>query len=268
LRRWAEQEFLEGQEQVKMKLKKSLSQVHISFDIWTSDYQNYAFLGVVAHFVVKSGEKYQNQAILLAMRRLYETHTGLYCAQILSEVLLEYDLAEQFGFFMADNAETNDVAIKAVLSTLRPDVKDFNSRRGRCIGHIINLAAKAFLFGQDTEAFENIVEGVNESTPLDSERMRTAQIAWRKKGPLGKLHNIVIFIRSSSIRKEAFRKAIVGDKKIDDQMVKCDNSTRWNSHYDSIKTTLELQERISIYCGRFKDQIGDDLLTENDWNQL
>src|SRR5277367_5563987 len=165
-----------------MKLKKSLSQVHISFDIWTSDYQNYAFLGVVAHFVVKNGEKYQNQAILLAIRRLYETHTCLYCAQILSKVLLEYDLAEQFGFFMADNAETNDVAIKAVLSTLRPDVKDFNSRRGRCIGHIINLAAKAFLFGQDTEAFENIVEGVNESTPLDSERMRTAQIAWRKKG--------------------------------------------------------------------------------------
>lgn len=66
------------------------------------------------------------------------------------------------------------MVVKAVLSTLQPDVKDFNSRRGRCIGHIINLVVKAFLFSQNTEAFKNIVKGVNESTPLDSERKRTA----------------------------------------------------------------------------------------------
>jgi hypothetical protein len=66
------------------------------------------------------------------------------------------------------------VVIKAVLSTLRPDIKDYNSRRGRCIGYIINLVVKAFLFGQDTEAFKNKAKGVNESTLFDSERMKTA----------------------------------------------------------------------------------------------
>jgi hypothetical protein len=75
------------------------------------------------------------------------------------------------------------------------------------------LAAKAFLLGKDTEVFEAIVDQVNDSTPRDSEVMRNAQTAWRKKGPVGKLHNIIVFIRSSPQRKESFRATVVGEAK-------------------------------------------------------
>jgi hypothetical protein len=42
--------------------------------------------------------------------------------------------------------------------------------------------------------------------------MKKAQDAWRKKGPAGKMHNIVTYVRSSPQRKEAFKKTVVNEK--------------------------------------------------------
>ena len=39
--------------------------------------------------------------------------------------------------------------------------------------------------------------------------MRNAQTKWRKKGPLGKIHNIIVFIKILTIRKEALRRITV-----------------------------------------------------------
>ena len=41
--------------------------------------------------------------------------------------------------------------------------------------------------------------------------MREAQAAWHKKGLVGKLYNIVVFVRSSTLRREAFLRVVVGD---------------------------------------------------------
>jgi hypothetical protein len=54
---------------------------------------------------------------------------------------------------------------------------DSRLRRGRCIGHIINLAAKALLFGSSDDAFEK-------------------QLFWLKKGHVGKLYNLVVDVRN------------------------------------------------------------------------
>jgi hypothetical protein len=73
--------------------------------------------------------------------------------------------------------------------------------------HIINLAAKAFLFANSVEAFETVTEGLDEtSVDLDSETIKKAQAAWRGKGVVGKLHNVAVYIRSSPQRREAFKK--------------------------------------------------------------
>ena len=52
--------------------------------------------------------------------------------------------------------------------------RDPMASRSRCLGYIINLAAKAFIFGKNVDAFEAVVESVNESTPWDAPAMRTA----------------------------------------------------------------------------------------------
>jgi hypothetical protein len=92
---------------------------------------------------------------------------------------------EKIGYFTLDNAENIDTAIDVIGAEL-----GFNGRlrRGRCMGHTINLSAKALLFGRNSDAFEQQLSGAEALS--DDKYAR-----WRKKGPLSKLHNIVNDVR-------------------------------------------------------------------------
>lgn len=94
------------------------------------------------------------------------------------------------------------------------------------MGHIINLAAQPFLYGKDEEVFSAEVYGVSK----DPDMKKQLEVS-RKKGPIGKLHNIVTFIRQSPQRRERFRSMEVSQFDLDnetmkDLMVVCDNVTR------------------------------------------
>ncbi|KAF5981720.1 restless-like transposase [Fusarium bulbicola] len=92
---------------------------------------------------------------------------------------------EKIGYFTLDNAENNDTSMEVIGAELGFDGR---LRRGRCIGHIINLSAKALLFGKNADAFEQQLSGAEALS--DTEYAR-----WRKKGPVGKLHNIVVDVK-------------------------------------------------------------------------
>jgi len=47
-----------------------------------------------------------------------------------------------------------------------------------------------------------------------------------------------------------------------------DNATRWNSVFESIHRALKLKDRITLLCTKFPDKLGDDTLSENDWQEL
>lgn len=71
----------------------------------------------------------------------------------------------------------------------------------RCYRHILNLVACAFLYGEDFKAFEAKSQVFN-LLGHHKEDLRH----WRKKGPVGKFHNIVKFIRLSPQRCELFKR--------------------------------------------------------------
>src|SRR5436305_9466226 len=100
--------------------------------------------------------------------------------------------SNRIGYFVGDNNRRIDTAIRAILAQLRPDLKDPDSRRVRYLGHIINLAAKAFLFGKDANAFE---EESQSKKQLD--KLKAVRELWRKKGPFRKFYNTVLFIRKT-----------------------------------------------------------------------
>lgn len=95
--------------------------------------------------------------------------------KIIVEILREYEIVEALGVFIANNAESNNTAIKYVLLVLNPSYKDLNTRRSRCIAHIINLTTKAFLFGSNARAFEHDIE--DEEKNINSDRLKVTQIA-------------------------------------------------------------------------------------------
>ena len=113
-------------------------------------------------------------------------------------VIREYDIARRLGFFVLDNAESNDTCVDAVLKAVRPDLEK-KARRLRYLGHIMNLAAQALLFDTNTDAF---TAEILVATKLRHER-KLLNI-WRKRDSLGKLHNIVKFIRNTPQRREKF----------------------------------------------------------------
>jgi len=77
------------------------------------------------------------------------------------------------------------------------------------------LAARAFVFGKDVEAFEEAVQGANAMG-----KFRKEMDLWRKKRPAGELHNLCVFIRSS-VAKDALAECAVGiqDNKVDGKLL-------------------------------------------------
>jgi len=87
---------------------------------------------------------------------------------------------------------------------------------------------------------------------------------WRQKGPLGKLHNIVVYIQRSPQRLAAFLKLNSGKR------LARDNKTRWNSWYSMLDSAIQERTRLAIdlYCHQAGQDIKADSLSHQDWTIL
>ncbi len=108
---------------------------------------------------------------------------------------------------MVDNASSNDTCIDLVLQALYPNMsqKQRLRRRLRCFGHIVNLCAQAFIVGKDAEKICRDLEAAYREGDLK----RIGEL-WRKRGAIGRLHNIVRYIRASPQRRQFFKSIEIG----------------------------------------------------------
>ena len=167
---WLKAEFALKRADVAQQLVESKSLIHLSFDLWTSPQKTFTVISTVAHFLRPD---YTNQSILLSLRKVEGTHSGENQAEHILDTLRTFKV-DRLGYFVCDNHGSNDTAIRAVLKEYEiPEQEE--RRRLRCLGHIINLAAQAFLFGRDAEAFEN----------EDLEDVEVAYRLWQSAGPVG-----------------------------------------------------------------------------------
>lgn len=139
--------------------------------------------------------------MVLALREVEGEHSGENMADVLLKTFDDYGISERIGYFMADNATSNDTYIDAVLKTLYSHMTatQRKRRRLRCFGHIVNLCAQAFLIEKDADKV---------SKELDT-AYRDGEL-WKKRGAIGKLRNIVRFIRASPQRRPSFRSISCG----------------------------------------------------------
>lgn len=252
LRSWIMKAFHNRKILIAEDLRTAKSNIHLSFDMWTSS-NSIAFVAVLAHYIDDN-------------MKLQTTLIGEVIAEQVVQVIQEYGFEKKLGYFVLDNATSNDTCVEAILREIRPDLMR-KERRLRCIGHIINLAAQAFLYGKDEEAFTAEVYGT-----LAIADVKKQLDVWRKKGPIGKLHNIVTFIRRTPQRREQFRSMEVSQFDLDNEtvqnlMVVCDNDTRWNSACNMIERALHLRHRIDAFCAvnqRTTKRSRDDLNTRDD----
>jgi hypothetical protein len=104
---------------VKGYLAKAKSKVTLSFDIWTAD-NKLPLLGIVAHYI---DHNYELKVVLLALLEINGSHLGENIAAHLLSVIERSNLCNKLVFFMADNASSNDKALKILkqsISTIDP----------------------------------------------------------------------------------------------------------------------------------------------------
>jgi hypothetical protein len=149
-------------------------------------------------------------------------------------VLNEYQILDRIGYCTGDNHGSNDLMLRELSKDLsKHSIKyDPIQRQIRCHGHVVNISVQAFLFAKDEEAveaaFKSAVEAlaVNEDSEdleldhsLANQFKKAAEAKWREIGGLGKIHNLVVFIRGSNDRFNRFLR-LAG------KMIPLDNDTR------------------------------------------
>jgi hypothetical protein len=243
LSRWVAKAYEQQIDVVKAVVCSAITRINLSFDLWTSGNQ-LALLGLVAHFLDHSGAP---QTVLLSLPRQKGSHCGHNISETVAEVIHEFDIGSKLGYFVTDNASSNTTCLQFLSEEF-----DFTGpeRHVRCAGHILNLVAKAILFGSDVNAFESELQ--------DLSFVEQELGKWRKKGPTGKLHNAVKYITASPQRIEAFediqRK---NSADMDDvailKLVK-DNFTRWNSFDDCAERAITLRASIDDFIEEERDK--------------
>ena len=245
--------YEEGKRRVRLILTSAITSIHITCDGWSSP--NYlSLLGVVGHFV---DEKSLPHALLLGLKELQGAHTGPNMSVTMLELLNDYSIRSKLGYFVMDNAPNNDTMLRAISLNFRlVDGIEYDpiEHRLRCMGHIINLSVQAFLFGK--HPYPNSDESVD--CPSDDELQ-----AFRRFGPLGKLHNVVVYIMRDNERIQYFKTLTTKH-----HMPRRDHQIRWNSWFlmlnwsiDTIKSTLQ------VFIGN-EDALEADRLTTSDWQTL
>jgi hypothetical protein len=201
-------------------------------------------LGIIAHWISQSGIL---QSTVLGLWRFTGRHTGENQAESFWAVAKEYKIEAKIGYFILANASNNNTAMKCISAKHRELNIEFDQvQRGiRCHGHIINLVVKAFLWWEEPEAFE-----------LEAESLRTQQdeeaelLLWRRRGPIGKLHNIIVWIGRSPQRRDKFNEKV---KQLHPDSVATaliyGNDTRWGGDYHELVRALQHREALEeIVC--------------------
>ena len=247
---------------LKEQLHLTRSKIHVSTDAWTSEEET-NYLSVVAHFLDGNSKL---QTALLDLPPLKGPHSGENIAGVLSTTLNFYELAPRLGFFMMDNASSNDTCIEEL--SRRYSTVNHQSRL-RCVGHMLNLIVKALLFGQGVSKLEKELRCAS-----DDERFEI----WRKHSSIGKLHNFSVWINRSDQRREGLKRYILqayreGSVEHLYTRVIVDGGIRWNSAYTMIERALKLRHAIDLFSLNYKHQgdgydISQDLLTPQDWVDL
>ena len=202
IRGWVMEEFLRRKKLLQKDLRAARSNIHISFDLWTSP-NCHAIIAICAHYIDRAGCQ---QTKLIALRKIEGEHSGANMAATILKVFREYKIGSRIGFFVLDSASTNDTCVEIILKTLYPKMneKQRRRRRLRCLGHIVNLAARAFLLGHGAEKTLDELE----IAYLRHDFQKIA-LTWRKQGALGRFHNIVRYIRMTPQRRQEFRRCVV-----------------------------------------------------------
>lgn len=228
---WVRSTFESRRQVVKNILLKARSKINISTDVWSSTNRR-SYVAICAHFIDQIGKL---RVLLIGLPRLVGEHTGENIAYCLLRIFKIYEIEPRIGSFVTDNASNNNTLLRSLAEHL-PGLHGKEDRL-RCVGHIINLIVKALLFGKGLGKLEKDLLSAGDKETFTR---------WRQEGPIGKLHNLCVWVNRSDLRRQKFFSGQADSTELDDDpdedsdpqfhyQLLGDGGVRWNSVYYMIK---------------------------------
>jgi len=234
-------------------------------------------LGVTAHYL---DEHLRVKTVLLGLRPVYGAHSGAAIAEELLAVMREFKVSDRVGYLVADNASNNDTALREMAKEI--DI-DLLRQRIRCNAHVLNLVAKAILYGTDSYCIADaakVASQLNSAVCANASPSTTraappsqnpADLAlWRKRGALGRCHNLVYHLRGLPRRRRYFesKQREVCDSQI--YQLVANGGIRWNPDLEMIERALKLRDALQLYQNHYSIDEADtleqeDCLSADDW---
>lgn len=109
--------FCEGRQQVTIIFQSALSFIHITGDSYTSSNHPSAWR-IVGHFAF---EKRKVECLLLLLTKIKAPHKGENQTNMIIATLLSYDIRNRLGYFVRNNASSNDILMDYISSNLESD---------------------------------------------------------------------------------------------------------------------------------------------------
>ncbi|KID81807.1 Ribonuclease H-like protein [Metarhizium guizhouense ARSEF 977] len=245
-----ERSYVLHRENIKAQLQAAKSQVHFSIDLWSSPHRK-AFLGICGQWV---DEHYELREALLGLPNIQHSHSGETMSRHLLDTIRDFNLAGNIGYFTSDNATSNNTCLRALSESLASEFDISKEALCAAIEEADDNMDSTVVESLQTQLQQRNNKGKYRKVPED-------QAGWRSMGPLGKLHNIAVFIRNSTVHSDAWQR-LAG------RALGIDNATRWNSWYMLLRTALEKKDKLMVFQQEHHKALGDDCLTEDDWDVL
>ena len=116
IRGWTLRTYEANKRDIIKDISSALSKIHITVDLWTSGNRK-LILGVVRHYILETRElKHQ----VLAVRELQGEHSSENQASIVAKVLCDFEIEINLGFFVRDNAYSNDTLCVSLSECMLP----------------------------------------------------------------------------------------------------------------------------------------------------
>ncbi|KAI0569226.1 Dimer-Tnp-hAT domain-containing protein, partial [Pyrenophora tritici-repentis] len=232
--------------QVVQELSTAASKIHISFDGWTTKGGKRGFFGVVAHYATATGDV---RDVAIDLPHLAGVHSGERIASCINQVLMKFGITSTtLGYFVLDNAYTNDAAVAKLSAMYNFSARQ---RRLRCAPHTLNLVGQSLIFGSNPDSYDNAFAEHNDEEHFMHE--------WREQGPLGVLLSIIKYIKTPQQYTlfETFQAHANAELPADERQKILEPvkpvATRWNSFCSAFERAALLQHAVNAYANHHID---------------
>ena len=97
-------------EQIITEWVSASTKIHLTVDLWTSG-NHKSIIGVIGHYINAVGNLKHN---VLGVRELEDSHEGRNQSKIVIEVLKDFGIERNIGFFVGDNDGKNVTLVQAL----------------------------------------------------------------------------------------------------------------------------------------------------------